>query len=165
MYTICRRAERDQSICQGLRYCYGASCGARGGEHEGSRPRELTDQIHIRTACGDKERLAQPLCEQASGHAVGVVIMGVDKVKIEALFLQAFESGQRAKRHAVGSNVHPHLWRQCIARMKHLQTVALLNARCGSKTRVGPKALGLERKPGHRRDHGCRNPPRIHQVA
>jgi hypothetical protein len=64
-----------------------------GAQDQAARQRVLRDQVQVGPACGDDKGFVEPLRQQPGGHTVGVVVVGVDQVEIEAFALQAFECG------------------------------------------------------------------------
>src|SRR5690606_20120732 len=126
-------AQLSQPVHQGLAHTDGAAGTVGRFQNELARVRVLGNEVEVAAARGDDEGFAEPFGQQAGGHAVGVVVVGVDDVEVETLALQALDQRQGRERHGPGGAVHAYLGQQQVARVEHLQPVAVFVPGRGGK--------------------------------
>jgi hypothetical protein len=125
------------------------------GPSENQAPRQgvLRDQVEIGHACGHHKGFAQLACNHACRNAIGVIVMGVNQVKVETVTHQTADGGQGSHRQRRRGDSHPDPGWQKVTWMMHLDAIPLFDPRRRSKLSVIAKALALEWEPGHWCDH------------
>src|SRR5450830_680309 len=83
-------------------------------------------KVDIGAQRSDHQRLVEMPRQQCGGHAVWIVIVGVDHIKVKTLVQQTLYSGRRPHRQGKRRNVHANLRWQEVAWMLHINpTVGL----------------------------------------
>jgi len=103
----------------------------------------LGNQVHVTASRRDDQRLAKPTRQQRGGNAVGIEVVGVDEVKLEAFVQQLLHGWTRTQGQQQRRGAHAHLGEQRVAWMLHIHAMAGFAARgsCHGRTVAEPRML------------------------
>ena len=165
MQLVVRNAQLAQRLGQRNANADGRIGPARGpADHAAGQP-VLRNQIEIGSPGRDDHRLAQPLAQQRCGNAIGVEIVRIDDVEVEACTQQPPNGAERRRGQQHGRRCHAQLGDQRIAWVMHDDAIAHFMQRGARHARVVTKPRVGRRKPGHRCHHLRIDPARLQQLA
>ncbi len=152
--------ESDHRVLEGPGHGDDAACGLRRRHDAPTRTLEPRDVVDVAAAGGDDEGFPQPAGNHRRGHPVGIEVVRVDQIELEAAAPETGDLPPRRPGERRRLDGHPDLREHEVAGMDDLDSVAALRPGGSREGAIVAEDAGAAREPRHRGDdrgtHGVR---------